>query len=236
MSLMFSRRQSGDTIIEVILAISIFSLVAVAGLSVMNKGNASAQRSLEITLVRNQIDAQAEVLRFWNAAYVAAYVPGASIDSYGPPNLAATPPEPAKPAWNWAKLSDRAKSGGDLYTASAAGFGTIATATSCSDPTTGGKNVFIINPIDVSVQKLASTGVDPTFFQAETYSKARLDDTGAFLGSDGLWIEAVRSNNGTESQLGIGYIDFHISACWSSVGQTAPMKLGTVVRLYEPRQ
>ena len=233
MSLDFRQRQSGDTIIEVILAISIFSLVAVAGLSVMNKGNASAQRSLEITLVRNQIDAQAEILRFWNAAYVAAYVPGASIDSYGPPNLAAIPPEAAKPAWNWANLSDRAKSGGDLYNLSAAGFSTIATAASCSDPTT---NVFIINPVDVSAQKLVSTGATPNFFQAETYSKARFDASGTFLGSDGLWIEAVRSNNGAESQSGTGYIDFHISACWSSVGQAAPMKLGTVVRLYEPRQ
>ena len=59
-----SRRQIGDTIIEVTLAITIFSLVAISAVTLMNRGSAMAQRSLEITLVRQQIDAQAEMLRF----------------------------------------------------------------------------------------------------------------------------------------------------------------------------
>lgn len=57
-------RQRGDTIIEVILAVSIFSLVAVGAMTIMNSGLAMVQRSLEITLVRQQIDSQAEMLRF----------------------------------------------------------------------------------------------------------------------------------------------------------------------------
>lgn len=54
----------GDTIIEVVLAITIFSVVAVSAIIIMNNGIAMSQRSLEITLVRQQIDAQAEMLRF----------------------------------------------------------------------------------------------------------------------------------------------------------------------------
>ena len=54
----------GDTIIEVILAVTIFSLVAVGALTLMNSGISMSQRSLETTLVRQQLDAQAELLRF----------------------------------------------------------------------------------------------------------------------------------------------------------------------------
>lgn len=56
--------QRGDTIIEVMFAIVVFSFVSVMGIMTMNKGIDSGQRSLEITLVRQQIDAQAEALRY----------------------------------------------------------------------------------------------------------------------------------------------------------------------------
>lgn len=55
-------RQRGDTIIEVMLAFVVFSLAVVSSITLMNKGLASAQRSLEITLVRQQIDAQLAML------------------------------------------------------------------------------------------------------------------------------------------------------------------------------
>lgn len=66
-------RQRGDTIIEVLFATTVFSLIAVGVLSIMNQGTAMAQRALEITLVREQIDAQADALRFLNHAYIADY-------------------------------------------------------------------------------------------------------------------------------------------------------------------
>jgi hypothetical protein len=47
----------------------------------------------------------------------------------------------------------------------------------------------------------------------------------------GIWIEAVPS----ASANGPGFVDFHIRACWDGPGSTAPMTLGTIVRLYEPR-
>ena len=57
----FSR---GDTLVEVLLGVTIFSLVAVIALETMNRGMAIAQYSLETTLVRQQVDAQAEMLRY----------------------------------------------------------------------------------------------------------------------------------------------------------------------------
>lgn len=65
--------QAGDTLIEVLFAVTVFSLVAVGSLSIMNQGTATAQRSLEITLVRQEIDGQAEALRFIHDSYIAAY-------------------------------------------------------------------------------------------------------------------------------------------------------------------
>ncbi|MFZ1258039.1 MAG: hypothetical protein WAQ25_01055 [Candidatus Saccharimonas sp.] len=56
--------QKGDTIIELILAFAIFSLGAVMTVMILNKGVAVSQRSLEKSLVRQQVDGQAEVLRY----------------------------------------------------------------------------------------------------------------------------------------------------------------------------
>ena len=54
----------GDTLVEVLLGVTIFSLIAVIALETMNRGMAIAQYSLETTLVRQQVDAQAEMLRY----------------------------------------------------------------------------------------------------------------------------------------------------------------------------
>lgn len=54
----------GDTLVEVLLGVTIFSLVAVIALETMNRGMAIAQYSLETTLVRQQVDTQAEMLRY----------------------------------------------------------------------------------------------------------------------------------------------------------------------------
>ena len=58
------RREQGDTIIEVVVAFAIFSAVALATMMIINNGVAITQRNLEITLVREQVDAQAELLRY----------------------------------------------------------------------------------------------------------------------------------------------------------------------------
>ena len=68
-----NKKQRGDTLVEVLFATAVFSLVAVSGLSIMNQGTSTAQRALEITLVRNEINSQAEAIRMLNTSYIAAY-------------------------------------------------------------------------------------------------------------------------------------------------------------------
>ncbi len=58
------KHSSGDSLIEVLFAVAIFSAIAVSALVIMNKGLESAQSSLETTIARTEIDAQAEKIRF----------------------------------------------------------------------------------------------------------------------------------------------------------------------------
>lgn len=63
------KASSGDTIIEVLLAITVFSLVGIATITIMNQGVATTQRALEITQVRQQIDSQVDALQAAHQAY-----------------------------------------------------------------------------------------------------------------------------------------------------------------------
>lgn len=60
----------GDTIIEVMFAIAVFCLVAVISVSMMNTGVVQAENALEAAVTRNELNAQAEALRFIHSAYI----------------------------------------------------------------------------------------------------------------------------------------------------------------------
>lgn len=64
---------SGDTIVEVVLAFTIFTLLSISVVAIMNKGINMADRSIEITLIREQIDAEAEILRYAEQTNSAAW-------------------------------------------------------------------------------------------------------------------------------------------------------------------
>ena len=62
--LSFKSTKRGDTIIEVMFAIAVFSLVAVLSVMSMDSGINNGENALETVTVRNEINAQAEALRF----------------------------------------------------------------------------------------------------------------------------------------------------------------------------
>ena len=68
---MIRRGERGDIDYRGHFAVTVFSLAAVGGITIMNQGTATAQRSLEIGLVREQIDSQADALRYIHSAYIA---------------------------------------------------------------------------------------------------------------------------------------------------------------------
>lgn len=204
-----ANRQRGDTIIEVLFAITVFSLVAVGGLSLMNQGTAMAQRALEIGLVRQQMDAQADALRYLNSAYIEDFHDG---------GIATT-------VWK-AVVTDHRE-------AQAQDFDAVNDASGCHMPS-GSYHPFALdvtklddalNP-DKTADGLAGLLLVPTIDHTATYAKVETDPQ---PDAQGLWVEAVQSTPNS------GFYDFHITACWTSPGQAAPLKLGTIVRLYEPQ-
>ncbi|MBR2767116.1 hypothetical protein IKD67_03500 [Candidatus Saccharibacteria bacterium] len=62
--------KKGDTLVEVLLAVGIFSMIAISVVAVMSGGTSSAQTALETTLAREEIDAQAEALRYIHDSYI----------------------------------------------------------------------------------------------------------------------------------------------------------------------
>ena len=60
----------GDTVIEVMFAFAVFALVAILSIAMMNSGVATSERSLELVVARNELNAQAEALRFIHSSYV----------------------------------------------------------------------------------------------------------------------------------------------------------------------
>jgi type II secretory pathway pseudopilin PulG len=200
--------QRGDTIIEVLFAITVFSFVAVAGISLMNQGTGIAQRALETGLVRQQIDSQADALRYLNRAYV--------ID-YGK-NGAATV------MWN--------KVVTDFAVDHAERFDSVADRVGCHLPGAVGKP-FALN---LSQDKLLTDPIIIPTVDTPTYAQVRYDVTG--VRAEGIWIQAVKSSTriGTgDGRVRPGYYDFHIRACWQTPGSDQPVTEGTIVRLYEPR-
>lgn len=202
---MLGRWQRGDTLIEVLFAVTIFSAVAVGGLGIMNRGTLSAQRSLEVTLVRQQIDAQADALRLIHSSYVAVYPTPVSGEISG----------------EWTRIVATSVS-------QASTFGT------CTPPGTAFVINTKTARLEPRARISASTSTYSQLRFASTVPATIPATTTTVLNqAEGIWVEAVRSDivAGEAS----GTIDFHIRACWSSPGQNTPITLGTIVRLYEPR-
>lgn len=63
--------KKGDTLIEVMFAVSVFAAIMIGGLALMNSGLARTQGTLQLSMARNAIDSQAEALRYLNAVHVA---------------------------------------------------------------------------------------------------------------------------------------------------------------------
>lgn len=193
----------GDTLIEVLFAVAIFSSIAIGGLTIMNQGSAVAQRSLEITMVRQEIDSQAEALRFLNASYVSAFKAG--VGSY------------TNPAEQWRLIRNN----------TVATISAFSDSSSCGTPQLGS---FILN-----TRKALLVSASSILQSSQTFSQVRYDAADQVTTAEGIWIEAIKSSGSSDpNQSNASYIDFHIRACWLSPSQSSPMRIGTIVRLYEP--
>lgn len=211
-------RERGDTLVEVLFAVSVFSMVVVGALAVMNQGTAASNRALDITLVRQQIDAQAETLRYMHEEYVAVYYPSISFN---------TSDTETSPAEEWYKMVNHIKN------IDAASASSLSVGAHCPYPPNGNLPVgsFITNPVQATFVNESSL-----LIATDTLPHPSIRSDGSLESAKGIWIEAIRSPDNTDpTKSNVGFIDFHIRACWDSLGLPVPMSMGTIVRLYEPR-
>lgn len=80
-------KQRGDTIIEVILALAIFSLVTVSMFSIMQRGSLSAYDALERSQVRLMMNRQTELLTYIRDSYINARADDLPITTGSPAEL-----------------------------------------------------------------------------------------------------------------------------------------------------
>lgn len=81
---------------------------------------------------------------------------------------------------------------------------------------------FVINPETMSIKTANLFGNSPSV----AYPQVVVDARGTYQGTYGLWVEAVKPPTGGN------FVDFNIRACWSAPGNSIPVTLGTLVRLY----
>lgn len=258
------RLKKGDTFIEVLFAVTVFSLVAILSFVVMNSGVQSAQASLEVTMARNEIDAQAEALRFIHNSFLSEreFVDDQQVYR----NL-------------WKRLTNPSTSGGLGNRSNDVPDLTYA---KCNEPydSTKPKSIaalhgFIINTRNINPGEPNNTIITQSsakFQESSLYPRIIYSFDGTFgpgsnnsdnsnlsegytnlaAGSgysvstgqayrkvaqvEGIWIISIAADTGANNVYSDvpEYYDFHIRTCWLSPGSNSPSTIGTIIRLYNP--
>ena len=248
-------KKRGDTLIEVALAIGIFSMVAIVVTSVTSASTTNAQTSLEVTLTREDIDGQAEALRFIHESYISG---SQSKD---------TSTNPYVTLWNAIKnrtvtitsatsryLNYNPASCSTLYN----GNGTLTAA--------AGNNPFLINTrqlgnlsstnINNIVIAAQANGTNRVFYSPSTFPRILYGGQSVTNNADSIYSQTEGGNNTLTRAEGIyiigfrdpgsyiangrsvskqsAYYDFYIRSCWTPPNALRASTISTLVRLYDP--
>ena len=249
--------KKGDTLIEVTLAIGIFSMIAIGVAAVMSSGTSGAQTALETTLTREEIDTQAEALRFIQTAYTIdknstdkkfsklwEAIRNNAID-----NISQLDREKQEKVLQYSPsscnevLSDEYIRG-HAFVINPRKFGTF-TADSVDSvyiPASSGKLttasiyprlVFspssAVAPSNTPDQLVATSSAMDSLYRAEGLYVLAVKDSGATQGSGTTSIVGDMGVNKAPA-----YYDFYIRACWYGTDANEPSTISTVIRLYDP--
>ncbi len=238
--------KKGDTLIEVTLAVGIFSLVAIAVVAVVNSSTSGAQSSLETTLAREEIDTQAEALRFIQASYVNSGTANklSANDKYKDlwKEITDNAAEPT------ARLDYNPSSCQELYDVSSSSILKQGSTFIINPRMLGSddvKNIVIWARDNSTDFNLASTY--PRIIYGSTDDDGTDDDllsegTNNISKVEGLYVMAVKGPETVVVQEGgsapvkleAAYFDFYIRSCWYAPGANTPSTISTVIRLHNP--
>ena len=234
------RRLTGDTMVEVLFAITAYSVVAIFTIVTMNIGLKQGESALELSQARIEVSAQADAIRFIHNSFLAEREYNVSTGSESYVNL-------------WKAIVDRAIRYDDTVPA----LSTDSCATTYSQLASA--KAFIINTRNINPSSASTTVINynaSKFRQAQLYprvlytnatsnSDADYVDEGTYttLGAaEGIWVIARKSKSTSSlytapagtSLTQPEYYDFHIYTCWYSPGSDHPSTTGTIIRLYNP--
>lgn len=248
----------GDTFIEVMFAIAVFSLVAVISIAMMNAGIASSERSLELVTARNEINAQAEALRFVHNAYTAQ----AEDDNNNDykvlwetiKNNAINPHDPDDPTQSGTytipspltSCQDLYKSNNDLLKKNnafvlntrainlGAGSNISDAYITASTPIQGAADQYILQEAPLGARIIYTERLgDYDEEDQDSSAEVLMTDPTKYLKvarAEGLFVVAVKGDTSDKPP----FYDFYIQACWYGSGMKAPTTLDTIIRLYNP--
>lgn len=243
--------KKGDTLVEVTLAVGIFSMIAIAIVSVMSSGVSGSQTALETTLTREEIDTQAEALRFIQASHIANKTTNTNpysklwetiksraielTDSASDENVLQYRPSTCDALYD--------KNSGDVFTQNAFVINTKALSN------------FTINNVNSVYISATNPNDEDKFVPTTTYPRVLYGDssdnesTESLVGgnaynqlyqAEGIYVVAVKDkdatviNNDSGSQKTSAFYDFYIRSCWYGSDATTPSTISTVIRLYDP--
>lgn len=247
------RVRRGDTIIEVLVAITIFSIVSVSSMAVINQGMKHAQVALEMTMVRNEIDAQAEALRFIHNSYSSDRDFSISDQEYSKIWQSLEGDQEVKPvAFNQKDCKEAVEEARKKKNTFVINTRTLRKKnTNDKLVETENKIIFLQN----SDEKIFSTApLYPRIIYSQTATKDENNSDKKILENievdeanempkpfeniakvEGIWVQGVPQNMQNNELKEPEFFDFHIRACWHSAGNITPTTMGTILRLYNPR-
>ncbi len=240
----FSKR--GDTLLEVVFAFVIFSTVCAVTIGAMNAGISTAEASLELSQARNEIDAQAETLRFIHDSYVnddefqdedkSAYVLlWKAIIGHAIEDLKDLPIISGKTSCS-DFYDTYSPDHHNVYDAHAFVLNTRKVVTGSDESKDNyylnsivsaveGENIFTstsLYPRVIYTAKGSDDDMETTLLETETFDVVKK--------AEGIWVVAVPEETSGVPQ----YYDFYIDACWVAPGKRIASTIGTVIRLYNP--
>lgn len=193
----------GDTIIEVLMAVTVFSLVAVGSIAIMGRSANASQQAIEITLVRQQIDSQVEALRAAHQAYSRLTTQEARDQSV------------------WQALVH--SSDGQIEDGAECPSQTIL----------NNRQVHVMNPYSATLMTSVDNEVRSIDDATAPVFPQVVEDSHGLLTSYGLWIERKDVPVGPVSNFNMAYdFRVRACWYGAGMGKT-PMRIETVVRLYE---
>lgn len=238
--------KKGDSLIEVILAVAIFSAAAVSAIGGMSFSLFESQSALEVSMARNEIDAQAEALRFIHDAYV--YHKSSDVASGNQysdlwqaiigraiENTNISPFE--KPTYEECKeVYDIGIDGGNLLTR----YNSFAIDIRALGETSTSAAALIPALGNDSGNKLVTPSTFPRLVYADKHGSINeesiiesADDYDSLYSAEGIWVYVVPEHTSSPTDTP-GFYDFYINTCWNPAGRLHANTISTTIRLFNP--